>query len=286
MPQNENVLFESRRGEMTVRIDRASGSRELLFFALVAAWSCGDDEGSTRGSEPASDAALAADSGGTDAGNGSPPTRSVVNKLADGIVGKACAQAPDCGTGSCMQTIPVVNTPYPGGYCTGSCYSDDDCGVEGVCQPGILGRAGSCYLRCDVARGCPREGYRCRVVSDVARCIAAPEPLADDIAGAACTSDADCGGGAMSCTSFVGAYPAPGGYCSVSCAVSEDCGAGGVCINGISIITISSGKCMKSCMATTECRDGYTCTPFGGLASEGRPGACTPIPEASDAGAP
>jgi hypothetical protein len=274
---------------MIVGTNRTPYSRVVLLFALAAVCGCGDDdEGSSRRGEAAADAAP---SGGTDAGSagagGSSTTRArtVVTKLADGIVGKACAQASDCGAGSCMQTIQVVNTPYPGGYCSGSCYSDGDCGAEGVCQPGILGRVGSCYLRCDVERGCPREGYRCRVVADVARCIAAPEPLADNIAGAACTSDADCGGVAMSCTSMIGAYPAPGGYCSESCAVSEDCGAGGVCINGISIVTISSGKCMKSCSTTADCREGYVCTPFGGPSSDG-PGACTPIFEDSDAGVP
>ena len=205
------------------------------------------------------------------------------DKLADGVVGKACSAASDCGSGSCMQTIPIVNTSYPGGYCTGRCFRDEECGAGGVCVPGLLGAAGSCYLGCDQDVGCPREGYLCRVVSGVGRCIAAPPPLPDHVAGNACDSDTDCGGGAMSCVAMLGANVAPGGYCSQACAISEDCGAGGVCINGIGIVTISSGRCLKSCTTGSECREGYECALFGGPSSSG-PGACTPLVASEDAG--
>jgi hypothetical protein len=264
-------------------------SRVLALSIVCVAWSCGDAAGSsTQSGLSGADAAV---SGKVDAGKSSiPPAVSTTPsgsatgpKLADGIVGTACSGDSDCGSGTCMQTIPIVNTAYPGGYCTGSCYSDDQCGANAVCAPGILGRAGSCYLRCDAAAGCPREGYRCKVVSDVGRCIAAPQPLADHIAGSACTSDQDCGGGAMSCAAMLGANPAPDGYCTEACAIDEDCGAGGACINGISIVTIPSGRCVGACSSASDCREGYLCSPFGG--PTGGPGACTPAAD-SDAGAP
>jgi hypothetical protein len=84
---------------------------------------------------------------------------------------------------------------------------------------------------------------------------------------------------------MLGSAAAPGGYCSQTCAISADCGAGGVCINGISIVTISSGRCLKSCSAPTDCRAGYECRSFGGVAIGG-PGACTPMLEGDDAGMP
>ena len=205
------------------------------------------------------------------------------DKLADGIVGKACTAAGDCGSGSCLQSVAIVNTPYPGGYCTGRCLNDDACGNNGVCVPGMFGAVGSCFLRCDESQGCERTGYRCRVVSGVGRCVAADPPLPDHSAGNACMSDQDCGGGAMSCASSLGATPAPGGYCTQSCAINADCGAGGTCINGINVVTINSGRCLKLCMQPEDCRKGYECRLFGGPSSDG-PGACMPLSE-QDAGA-
>lgn len=256
-----------------------------LTVSLCAAVGCGDDD--TPGPEkPRSDAGsrTAEDAAPARADASTQPSRGG-KQLADGIVGQPCTSPEQCGSGSCMQTIPVVNVAYPGGYCTGSCSRDADCGAEGVCQPGILGRAGSCYLRCDEANGCEREGYRCRVVSGVGRCIAGPEPLPDGVAGSACANDEACGGSPMSCLQTLAMSPAPGGYCSVACAISEDCGAGGVCINGISIPTISSGRCLKTCASSSDCREGYMCNLFGGPGSTDG-GACVPATEQADAGEP
>jgi hypothetical protein len=277
---------------MTKAPKRASWTRTALaLLALSNGMACRDADTSIAGAgkPDATKAQPEAGKSPSDAGNtelqasdsapGEPQGR-----LADGIVGSACAAASDCGSGSCLQTIAIVNTAYPGGYCTGACRTDDACGANGVCVPGLRGSAGSCYRRCEEKTGCERDGYRCRVVSGVGRCVAAPPPLPDDVAGNACTSDSDCGGGAMSCASMLGSNPAPEGYCSQSCAVSADCGAGGICINGISIITISSGRCLKSCSAPDDCRTGYECRSFSGPSSAG-PGACTPLPK-GDAGTP
>jgi hypothetical protein len=261
----------------------------VVLLTLSNSLACGDDDQSTSDAGKSDAGKTQSDAGKSDASKtqpeedggsmGMPETR-----LADGIVGSACTAASDCGSGSCLQTIPVVNTSYPGGYCTGVCRSDEACGANGLCVAGLRGAAGSCYLRCDEKTGCDRAGYRCRVVSNVGRCVAAPPALPDNVAGEACANDGDCGGGAMSCAATLGSNPAPGGYCSQSCAISADCGAGGICINGISIVTINSGRCLKSCSDQAECRAGYECRSFSGPSSGG-PGACTPLPEA-DAGTP
>lgn len=255
---------------------RARACRHHLWLvAALALAHCGDDD-----EQPTS---FAADGGSRDATQSLPVASP--GRLPDGIVGSACSSASECGNGSCMQTIPVVNLAYPGGYCTGRCSRDADCGEHGVCVPGLLGSAGSCYLGCDETQGCARDGYRCRVVSNVGRCIAAPPPLGDHVVGNACTSDVDCGGAAMSCLSMLGSQVTPGGYCSQSCAINEDCGAGGVCINGINIVTINSGRCLQTCTEASDCRDGYDCSPLGGVSIQGGPAACTPAVAERDAGA-
>jgi hypothetical protein len=149
--------------------------RACLFLLLASPLGCGDNALSASDAGAHSSASGRGGDGGSGGSAGAAGSSiAAAGRLADGIVGKACETNPDCGTGSCQKTIAVVNTPYPGGYCSGRCLSDDACGANGVCVPGILGAVGSCFLRCDEASGCKREGYRCRVVSNVGRCVAAP----------------------------------------------------------------------------------------------------------------
>jgi hypothetical protein len=146
-----------------------------------------------------------------------------------------------------------------------------------VCVPGLRGTTGSCYLGCDDDAGCKREGYVCRVVSGVGRCVPGSKPLPANVVGSACESDGDCGGGAMSCASMLGMLAASGGYCSQPCAIDGDCGAGGKCVNGISIVTINSGTCYRTCGAPAECRVGYECRSLTGSGNSA--GACVPVSE-------
>jgi hypothetical protein len=201
--------------------------------------------------------------------------------LGDGVVGSACDADQDCGHGNCLKSIAVVNVPYPGGYCSGACKSDSDCGARGICTPGLRGAGGACYLTCTEADGCSREGYLCRVVSGVGRCIPGAEPLPDHVVGAACDDDAACGGSANTCASKLGQLVTPGGYCSQACAIDGDCGAGGKCINGISIPTVTSGLCFRACEELADCRTDYDCKSLSG--TSGGPGVCVPNPE-SDGG--
>jgi hypothetical protein len=262
---------------MTANQHAWAGSLWLLVL-MTSPFGCGDDQSpsdagaSSHVSGAAGKGSGVAGTPGADAGAATQSSPSI--GLADGIVGKACDANADCGNGSCQKTIAVVNTSYPGGYCSGRCLNDAACGANGVCVPGILGGVGSCFLRCDEASGCQREGYRCRVVSNVGRCVAAPVPLPDHVVGNACESDAACGGGTMSCASMLGSLVAPGGYCSQACAIDPDCGAGGMCINGINIVTIASGRCYRTCSGPEGCRAEYECRSINGLSSG--PAVCTP----------
>jgi Cys-rich repeat protein len=233
-----------------------------LTFVVSSLFACGDDG---RDEPHQRDSARKRDAGADVARDAAPPAPK-------NVIGDACETNDDCGAGSCLKVIQIVNTPYPGGYCTAPCRTDNQCGEGAVCIPGQFGRMGSCYLGCDETTGCVRDGYLCRVASGVARCVPGSKPLPDGTAGNACTSDDDCGGGANTCAEKIGNGEAPGGYCSQWCAIDSDCGAGGKCINGISIVTVNSGTCYRSCNAPEDCRPEYECRSISGL--EGSPGVC------------
>ena len=195
--------------------------------------------------------------------------------LADASVGAACVRDDDCAAGRCLVAEPITNTPYPGGYCTGSCDEDLDCSERGLCVPGFRGRTGSCALRCDSDEACGRVGYRCRVASDAGRCAPGPRPLPDQAVGRACAAEDDCGGEAMTCATMLGGVAAPAGYCSQACAIDEDCGSGGRCINGLSLVTLPTGVCYQACVVPDGCRASYECRSLTGRADG--PGVCAPL---------
>jgi hypothetical protein len=199
----------------------------------------------------------------------------------------------------------MMGSMFPGGYCSGRCLADADCGERALCDLGAAGAlglggatAGTCYRSCAQDADCARDGYRCRsgLGGTAKRCIPGAKPLADATAGKACAADADCGGAAMSCITQMQVFnaqaisggmvntsqltvqvPYPGGYCSQRCVDNVDCGAGGVCVGGLGAFggAVAVGTCYKSCSANADCRDGYSC---------GNPGAAG-IPGMAMAGA-
>jgi hypothetical protein len=202
--------------------------------------------------------------------------RPTTDQLGDGVVGSACATNGDCGAGRCMAAERITSVTFPGGYCTGRCVEDSECGARGLCAPGFLGAVGSCYLRCDGDPDCGRDGYRCRASSGTGVCLPGPKPLPDDAAGNACASDSDCGGGPKTCARALGSVDAPGGYCSQSCALDADCGSGGLCISGVNSVNLTLGTCYRSCVPPDGCREGYECRSLSGNASDPH-GACAPV---------
>jgi hypothetical protein len=232
-------------------------------------------------------------------GSGSCQIAPATDKLSGEVVGSACTEDAACSGGRCLTTAAGGMTTYPGGYCTGRCLTDTDCGAGATCAPGLGGGTGTCYRGCATDVDCAREGYRCRARAGapggtaVRQCVPGSEPLADGIVGNACTGDTDCGGVAMSCTTTTrGAMGTtttyPEGYCSARCIEDIDCGAGGVCVGGFA--GIAAGNCYKACAADSACRTGYRCAATGfmvmGMAANG-PTVCQvpPSPPAADADA-
>ena len=216
------------------------------------------------------------------------------DRLDDEVAGRACDEDGDCEGGRCATMrggfMGQGGSELPGGYCSGACLEDSHCGSGGRCVPSPLpGAAGSCYSVCDEDADCERDGYRCRTLAQgLTGCDAAADPLPDGVAGMACASDAECGGGAGSCADTLPAgggfgqgLPAPGGYCSADCSEPSDCGQGGVCVQ-----TFFSGRCYRPCEGATDCRDGYACQMRGGAGSASLVCVPAPPPEPTDAGAP
>jgi hypothetical protein len=227
----------------------------------------------------------------------------MTDQLQDGTAGDACTAATDCPGGTCLMSrggfMGMGATPLPGGYCTGNCTEDSHCGSGGVCSPPLFqGLTGGCYEGCTDDGDCNREGYRCRELGmGKLGCDPFPDPLPDNNAGKACTSDTDCGGVMGTCDTalpgtgfFAPDVPAPEGYCSQVCGSDADCGAGGVCV-GASFI--ASGACFKPCTTMADCRTGYRCETRGGGMGMGAPAApadggmsmssgqqiCAPVPQ-------
>src|SRR5262249_49947514 len=83
-----------------------------------------------------------------------------VDKLTGDSVGRSCSADAECGGGFCASDDMVFRS-YPGGYCSGLCMQDSDCGDIGTCAPGLPGGLGTCYRKCTADLDCGREGYRC-----------------------------------------------------------------------------------------------------------------------------
>lgn len=213
------------------------------------------------------------------------------DKLEPGVVGNACTSEADCAGGWCMANSQL--TQFPGGYCTGDCLANSDCGEGAECSQGF-GGPGTCYRTCESDSDCGREGYRCRANAfspgSSRRCVPGMAPLADGIVGSACSADADCGGAAMSCITMNGDRVLPGGYCSGGCVEDLDCGAGAFCVGSVGAVGgAGTGFCYQACESVADCREGYVCEPvgFAAMGANGRTGCTLPAPvEDADAGAP
>lgn len=126
------------------------------------------------------------------------------DSLTDGV-GKACKADTDCGGGYCdpeSTSMPAAPFPgfeapsYPGGYCTGVCTKNSDCGAKATCLAGFYGSAGTCRATCTTDTDCARkaEGYICQNAltdANVKVCrYKAPDADAGTPAGDAGTADA------------------------------------------------------------------------------------------------
>lgn len=168
-----------------------------------------------------------------------------VGQLEPQEAGRFCENDTDCSAGQCAEA-----QHRDGGYCTGQCAADDDCGAGGVCQRGIYGSGGLCRERCTEDADCQNDsaGWGCGVGG---LCAREPNPLAS--VGDACTAEnaaETCKHGSCRTADF-GGLRYPDGYCLGSCDEDDDCGAEGICINNLT--------CFKRCEKSKDCRGGYDC---------------------------
>ncbi|MFT3922854.1 MAG: hypothetical protein QM778_09995 [Myxococcales bacterium] len=159
--------------------------------------------------------------------------------------GARCGEDADCGDGYCKQA-----SDKRGGYCSGLCIADANCGQGGVCIRGIYGARGSCEEACQTDADCQNDqmGWGC---GPDKLCVRKAEPLPS--VGEPCSSaseEDDCGSGSCR-TQGLSGETYPGGYCIGSCNDDNDCGALGVCINELT--------CLRSCQDDTDCRPEYKC---------------------------
>lgn len=266
----------------------------LVVSAIGGALGCGDDDDG----DP-NDAGVSAGKGGTggrggrggSSAAGTGGTASMVTPLPDKTAGKSCDENKDCGSGTCLTTLPgAFGAPMveaPGGYCTGGCMTDADCGSGGSCAGAFAGIAGigatlgSCLKGCATDGDC-RDGYRCvdglgMPVSNAANGGAAANPamgllgpntcqprpatdkLADGIVGSRCATDGDCGDGR--CMTMATTTTYPGGYCTGACLEDAECGSNGSCTLGL---LGGVGTCYLNCSSDSDCsREGYRCRASG-----------------------
>jgi len=299
--------------------------------ATLALMGCSDSGGSSKVTEPVG----AGDGGGGGAGNGDSTAgdnggnngnttgaaMEPVADLDDNVAGAKCESAADC-KGENTECATMVGggllgmgNVAPGGYCTGACTADSDCGKGGACSGYFAGfggfgaMQGTCQQTCKEDSDC-RDGYGCidpaagapggaatggmaggmGIPMGMQPVTCQPKPitmqLENGIVGKACENDADCGTGkcgkdmvggiTLPVIGTIGATPVVDGYCTAACTEDAQCGEGGTCQGAFQN---SAGSCLLACETQEDCtREGYTCAGGGG----GFPGA----PMGGDAGAP
>lgn len=89
-------------------------------------------------------------------------------KVPAGATGQGCTKKDDCAGASARCWTSNINDepgnlPTPGGYCSGTCVTDADCGAYGTCQD-VLGQR-FCLGRCSGAGGCRVPDYACFVLT-------------------------------------------------------------------------------------------------------------------------
>jgi|JI10StandDraft_1071094.scaffolds.fasta_scaffold92174_3 hypothetical protein len=152
---------------------------------------------------------------------------------------------------------------------------------SGVCYlGGDRGRGAECTssLQCAEGMGCigamtrycvplcrPSDGFGCDAQS---RCVPLTETTGrcQDIVGAGCEADAECGDGFL-CQPPVDPWFAFSGSCTRACAIDSDCGGG----DAVCFTRGDASFCADGCARSGHCRaeDGFEC--LGGETCAGRP---------------
>lgn len=184
--------------------------------------------------------------------------------------GDTCEEFADCNVSSDCRDGDIED---PNGMCiTMGCTVGDDStcapGGDGHCIadqiPGQAFGLPVCVDTCDTDADCRiADGYTCRdeTAAGLGKfCWHAQ-------IGDACTSDADCGGGALTCDTAQ-----PGGSCTLACDVDTPCPDGDICVDpGNGDPSFCADRCATS--DPIPCRTGYSC-----VVSTGGKSACLVTP--------
>ncbi len=168
----------------------------------------------------------------------------------------------------------------PAGQCEKACDVDADCGAGAICTGPLGGEGGTCFIACSVQSACrddrvcaggvvPRRfcdvqqsvGGTCSIDTDCQDGLSCPNGSAASGADRQCvkdcTTDAECGDGAV-CTTHLGGE---GGTCWKACTTAADCRSDLVCAGGVvprlfcEVQQANGG----SCAAVTDCAGGLAC---------------------------
>lgn len=172
-------------------------------------------------------------------------------------VGDACVDDTMCPAGGFCYAEDFAG--WPGGACVQfgcDAASGSGCPADSTCIPGR--RSGLCVADCMIDADC-RTGYRCADNAALAGTkYCAPILAASDI-GQPCSGMAGvaCAGG--NClreidTGYPGSYCAQNG-CTPG-ATGTGCPGDTLCV-----VDGTTNRCLDTCAAEADCRDGYACTP-------------------------
>ncbi len=180
----------------------------------------------------------------------------IPDQLAPDEAGKRCTQDAECGDGYCAEA-----NAKNGGFCSGLCIADANCGEGGTCVRGLYGSRGTCREACKTDVDCQNDqsGWGC---GPEGLCVREADPL--PAVGERCDpnhAERDCGAGSCR-TQGLSGERYPDGYCIGSCDEDSDCGALGVCINSLT--------CLRGCESDEDCRAGYRCQVHPQAAGESR----------------
>jgi hypothetical protein len=215
----------------------------------------------------------------------SAPVEPPITPLADNSAGKACTSDAPCGGGTCGTAVMsggadiaallgggATSVLAPGGYCTGPCRADTDCGANGVCVGagggiagvlgGLLGGAmmatppGECQAACAQSTDC-REGYSCGAFM-----VPIPDGGTAMAAGGLGGLLGGLGGApaATTCVPLPEADQLKDKTAGHACSMDSDC-AGGTCATSIAMATYPDGYCSGRCLSDKNCGAGGVCLP-------------------------
>jgi hypothetical protein len=141
----------------------------VLMALPIGPLACGDDDGSEENAATDPEAGAAAAGSAADAS--ADAATAMTKPLSARTAGKACAADAECAPGTCATTLRFLpgssGMVAPGGYCTGTCKTDEQCGEGGTCRGSYADLSGMgvvdgrCLATCSADGDC-RMGYRCR----------------------------------------------------------------------------------------------------------------------------